>query len=248
MGGIGKVPQFVLFHLKNKKKTLWWQSCNGIFIDAPARAAVDVRKIVANHVKDIRHSFLEHQRCPASTSDLARIRLHVVFPPGHIGPLDLSLVIADLRRKINTPLVAIAHDNIFIDNGAIPADIQSPEAAWILMGFCKEAAFVSERILTLKTDMSELRWKEKLRDFFYDNPQGCCAGLRWRLSRMGGRMWVSSPSTKPLLDAVSRTDKRIARDDPCIESQISLCGDAGYVGIQILRSLLNDSRMVGSTL
>jgi len=159
---------------------------SGIFFDTPLTCAGTIRYLVHNSLADLPFRFLEQQRSPASSSTLPRVRLHLVFPPGAISDMDLSVVLLDLSKHIDSPLTAIAHDNIFRDNGALLADIPNTDALWGMLDFCTEAAFISDRLVTIKTDISELRWKDKLRDLFYDNPHSCCSALRWRSSRLGG--------------------------------------------------------------
>ena len=221
---------------------------SGIFFDTPLTCAGTIRYVVHNSLADLPFRFLEQQRSPASSTSLPRIRLHLVFPPGAISDMDLTVVLLDLRRKIDSPLTAIAQDNIFRDNSALLADISNADALWGLLDFCTEAAFISEHLVTIKTDISELRWKDKLRDLFHDNPHSCCSALRWRSSRLGGTKWVSGPSCKPLLDAANRVAARPYAVEPPFFASVHLRGNAGYAGIEILRNLLKDPTTVGSSI
>ena len=124
----------------------------------------------------------EPSKSPGHTQAQPRLRIHIA-PATPWSPLDLAARVCTLRSAINSPAVAIATTDIFVDSSAPILEAQGYLQVEDIALLVQDAAAISPRVWTVRTTASAARWAAVCKA----DTEGYPCRLRWRRSQNGGR-------------------------------------------------------------
>ena len=135
------------------------------------------------------------ERSPGSTTHLPRNRVEFWLPP-HTATADLRQLLAGLRsQRWPDTSVLFAARTLFADPTSPLVELTGASAVLKVAPLCQEALFVGPRLLTVTTEASREQWQAVLDDAWQADPAEAISRVKWRPSRMGGRVWAAPRAT-----------------------------------------------------
>ena len=131
--------------------------------------------------------------------------------------------------------------DIYADNGAMLLEMLSPAAIVPFLVLCEEAAFVTPRVVTVRTTSSSDVWRTLLDQTLFRDAENAVLRVKRRPSRQGGGTWASPSATSPQLAAHRRTAGRSGAERQIAEgtAEISINGSLGHGLTATVRQLMS---------
>ena len=213
----------------------------GISMDCLFEDVPHVRRLVHEQLRHLRVRWADPCRSLGTSPAARRVLLRAFFPAATVTALDVRAMIHQLR-SLNLPTsTLISGDDIFGDGAAPLLEVASPLAAPMMSSLCDEMAFVGPKRLTVRTFASPEAWGEKLEQAFAEDPDCCALRLRWRPSRLGGRVIAQPAATRRQLDACAREAARVAVPPGAAaprQVQVQTSAPVRYDGAAVVHGLL----------
>ena len=213
----------------------------GLYVDCLAEDVLPVLRLVRHHLAGLSVRWMDPCRSLGSSSSVRRAVLRGFFPARMATTLDLRALLHQLRALHLPASALLAVDDIFGDSAALLLELSSPEVAPLFAPLCEELAFINPKRLTVRTLASPEVWKQKLDALFAEDPSHCGLRLRWRSSRMGGRIFAQPAATQRQLDACGREARReVAPCSAAFPRQVCVQtnGPVGFDGTLVVHGLL----------
>ena len=135
----------------------------------------------------------------------------------------------------------VADDTIVDDNASLILEVLHLDAAVGLQGLSSEMALLSPKRLLVQTEASAERWALLMDEMLKVCATKCAIRLKWRASRMGGRIMAQPDMTSAQAGALQREARRAAlprSTQAPREVIISAPGFAGFEGKELIDVLL----------
>ena len=221
---------------------------HGIRVDCFITDLMGVRRSLAMALASRSLRWTDPVRSPGSTAAAARVHFTGYFPPGGISPLDLSMLIQRLRNLYLPRTVLLASEAVFADNSAMILELSDPAAALSVVSLCDEMAFVSQKVLTIRTLATTAVWEDRLEAIFTEDPASFISKLRWRKSRNGGRTVAQPAATQRQLQASRRVAAVSAVEAPPPIAEVVVQGSVGHSGRQVELQIIRVLEGLGMSL
>jgi hypothetical protein len=211
-------------------------------VDCLTTDMMEVRRALHKVLAGTPTRWADPLRSPGSTTTAARTIIGCHFAPGAVTALELRMLISCLRNLHVPATTLLAAEDIFADNAAMLLDVSDPTAAMEAVALCDDMAFVSAKLLTVRSLTAPAVWEDRLEQLFAETPARCITRIRWRKSRNGGRTIAQPAATARQVQATIRVEKVCpVAAALSIQAEVALHGNLGHdvrqVELQILRVL-----------
>jgi hypothetical protein len=212
-------------------------------IDCRTADMMQTRRSLVQVLAGTRTRWADPLRSPGSTPTDTRSILSCHFAPGALTALELRMLISCLRNMHVPASTLLAAEDIFADNAAMLLDLSDPRAALEVVALCDDMAYVSAKLVTVRSVTAPAVWEDRLEHLFAETPASCITRIRWRKSRNGGRTIAQPAATARQVQASIRVGKAGPAAAAALPhlAEVSLHGNLGHdvrqVELQILRVL-----------
>ena len=203
-------------------------------VDCLTTDLMNVRRSLAKVLAGSPVRWADPTRSPGSTSTTPRTVLCGHFAARAVTTLELRMLVACLRN-LHVPVTRLlAAEDIYADNAAMLLDVSDPMAALKVLALCDEMAFVTAKLVTVRSIAAPTAWEDRVEEIFSEDPGCCVSRLRWRRSRNGGRTIVQPAATSKQIQAAIRVERTCpAMQAVPFQAEITLHGHVGHGVSQI---------------
>ena len=119
--------------------------------------------------------------------------MHFSFPVGGITKMELGMLLRRLRVGCHARGTLVAQGDMLADNTSLMMEFNDPKALDKYLCLCNEAAFIDNRSALIRTEASPDVWVQDLTAGYAADQEIVVSGIRWRQSRLGGKLWARPP-------------------------------------------------------
>jgi hypothetical protein len=211
-------------------------------VDCLTNDIMPTRRVIGSVLSNLATRWADPTRSPGSTTTSPRTILSCHFAPGALTALEIRMLVSGLRNGHVPATTLLAAEDIFADNAAMLLELTDPAAALQVVALCEDMAFVSAKLMTVRTLAAPSVWEVRLEQMFAEAPSSCISRIRWRRSRHGGRVIAQPAATARQVQASVRAEQICpVAAASAIQAEISLHGNLGHdlrqVELHILRVL-----------
>lgn len=130
-----------------------------------------------------------------------------------------------IKRGLGSNRVLCAREGLLADNAAMLVDATDPEAIFALETRCREAAFVTQKTVAIKTDYPPGTWNDSLLHQFTESPTVTITSITTKPA-LSSAIYASSPATAEGIRAMCnlRRKEEKRHRDSTVECKIAITG------------------------
>ena len=209
------------------------------FVDCAASLLPASMQIISATGSSLGIRIGSHSRSPGSSADLPRVRFEVLVQPSAASELDLERYLQSLRISHLESQVLIASRGLYTDGDAFLLDLSSAAALLKVWPLCQEALFLTSHLATVRTVCQQEDWQVKLDAIWDEDQEAAISKIRWRPSRLGGRVWASPASLVAQGPRVRRVPQSEQRGSAgMLTAEVQLAGSLGYDPDDVVAKLI----------